>query len=89
LGSTTEAAVAQTLVALVALGQLLGDWRSVPAATSDQNCGARILVKLAVAPDIAPFEQRGADRQVALGLAHRLVERAARMSTLSPRSHRK
>jgi hypothetical protein len=37
-----------------------------------------------IAPDIAPFEQRGTNRQVAAAHPHQIVERAARLPDLEP-----
>ena len=85
IGFDDIAAVAHPLVARIALGQFLGDEGAFVAAHDFGRKAARALVvKLLVAPDIAPFEQRGADGQVVLRQAHRLVERARRMADLQP-----
>ncbi len=60
---------------LVAFGELVGDEGS-RIARDDLGIEARrrLVVKVAVAPDEAPFEQRGADGEILLRRAHHLVQ---------------
>ena len=83
VGLDDIAAVTHALVPIVALGQLLGDELRL-AARHDvfPEPALGLIVQVLVAPQIAPFEQRSADRQVALGHAHHFVERTARMADL-------
>jgi hypothetical protein len=83
VGLDDIAAVAHPLVPGVAFGQLLG--HELRLGARDDLVPEPLrgqLVQGLVAPQVAPFEQRGADRQVALGHAHGLVDRAARMADL-------
>ena len=78
VGFDDVAAVAQPFVALLALGELLG--HELPlGALDDLGPEARLdlAVERLVAPDIAPLEHRGADRQVLAAHPHHLVERPA------------
>ena len=69
------AAVSQPLVALVAFGQLLRDETALGSSSNlVPEAAAGLFVKPLIAPDIAAFEQRGADRQIAFGHAYHLVE---------------
>ena len=71
-------------MALVALGELgLDEVAAVAAAANFVRVALHQLVEqLAVAPDVARLEQRGADRLVALGVAQALVDRARGMADL-------
>ncbi len=83
VGLDDVAAVAHALVPRVALGELLGHELCLGAGDDIvPEAPAGLVVELLVAPQVAAFEDRGADRQVALGHAHHLVERAARMADL-------
>ena len=83
VGLDQVAAVAQPLVALVALGELFGDELALGAL---DHFGPETLlplrVKRLVAPDVAAFEQGGADGEIALAHAHHVVERATRLADL-------
>src|SRR5690606_35850893 len=81
VGLDDVAAVAHALVARIALGELLGNelgFRSAHDIVPETLAG--LLVEVLVAPQVPPFEDRGADRQVALRHPHHFVERAARMT---------
>ena len=81
VGLDDVAAVADALVALVALGQLLGDELTLgPRDDFGLKAPCGVVVQRAVAPHIAAFEQRRADRQVGPGHAHHVVGRAGRMA---------
>ncbi len=83
VGFDDIAAVAHALVPLVALLELLGDELRF-AARHDfaPEAPAGLVVERLVAPQVAAFEDRGADRQVLPGHPHHVVERAARMADL-------
>ena len=74
IGLDDIARIAHAPVPLVAFGELLGD--ESPCVTRDDlgvEARRRLVIQIAVAPDEAPFEQRGADRQILLRRAHHLV----------------
>ena len=79
------ATVAHALVARIALGKFFGDER--PCRARDhfglKPCRSFIIQRL-IAPDIARFEKRRADRQIALCHADHLVERTRRMADFQP-----
>ena len=83
VGFDHVAAIAQPLVTFVALGQFLRD--ILPLGSGDhfgpEPRAGRIEQRL-IAPHIAPFEQCGADCQIAFGHPHHIVERAAGMPDL-------
>ena len=85
IGFDDIAAVAQAFVPLVAFGQLLFDKLALGAGGNiDPEPTLRLFVQGPVAPHIAAFQQRGADRHVGFGLAHHFIERPARMADLQP-----
>ena len=83
VGLDDIAAVAHPLVALVALGELGGDEL---ARRTAHDLGAEPLASVdrqrLVAPEIARFKQRGADRHVRPGKRDRLVRGADRLADL-------
>ena len=83
VGLDDVARIAHALVALVALGELGLD--EVAAVAGQELLGealGQLVVQLALAPHVARLEQRGADGQVALGVAQALVDRARRVADL-------
>ena len=83
IGFDDIAAVAHALVARVALLQLLRE-KCALVALDNLKCEAPLAfgIEVAVTPDVAPFEQRGADRQIVLRQPDRLVQRAGGMADL-------
>src|SRR3546814_17489280 len=85
IGFDDIARIAHAPVPLIALGQLFGD---EAAGIARDHLGIeacrRLVVEVAVAPDAARFDQRGADGQILLRGADQLVERARRMTALPP-----
>ena len=77
------AAVAHALVALIPLGELFGD-EGARGARHDLGgkAGRGFLIQPLIAPDVAPFQERRADRQILLCHADHLVERPAGMPDL-------
>ena len=83
IGFDDIAAVTHPLVARIALFQLVADEFALrPVDHFAPEAAATFFVEIAVAPDIAPFEQRGADGEIVLRHAHHIVGRAARMTDL-------
>ena len=85
IGFDDIAAVAHALVPRLALGELLGD-EHLGSAAHHIAAEARpgLGIKRLVTPDVARFEQRGADGQIFLRHPDHLVERAARLPDLQP-----
>ena len=83
VGLDDIAAVAQPLVPIIALGQLLGDELALGAGDDfGPEAAQGLFIKRLVAPDVAALEHGRADRQVGPAHAHHLAERAARMADL-------
>ena len=83
IGFDDIAAVAHALVPLVALLELLRHEVARGAGNDILPEAHRgLAIDVLIAPDIAPFEQCGADGQVAARLADHLVDRAAGMPDL-------
>src|SRR3546814_2907658 len=83
--SDLVARIAHPFVAFITLGELFVHERPRGARYDlGIETRRRLVVKVAVTPDEAAFEERGADREVVLRRAHHLVERAARMADLQP-----
>ena len=79
------AAVPETLVALVSLGQLFSDVLPLgPGHHFGPEPALRLGKQGLIAPDIAPFEQRGADCQIGLGHPDHFIKAAARLADLEP-----
>ena len=85
IGFDDIARVTQPLVPRVAFGQLFGDeGPRGPLLHLVPEPLRRLGIERGVAPDIAPFDQRGAHRHIGFGLSHHLVERPRRMADLQP-----
>ena len=85
VGLDDVAAVAHALVALVALGELLGDEAARGAVHHlAAEPARRLVVQRLVAPDEAAFQERGANGEVRLRHADQIVQRAAGMADLPP-----
>lgn len=85
IGFDDVARIAHALVSLVAFGELFC-YEGARIARDDLGIEARrrLVVEGTVAPDEAPFEQRGADGEIVLRGADHLVERAAAVPDLQP-----
>src|SRR3546814_13784288 len=73
--SDLVARIAHPFVAFITLGELFGHER--PRVARDDlgiETRRRLVVKVAVTPDEAAFEERGADREVVLRRAHHRSE---------------
>ena len=85
VGFELIAAVADPLMALVALGELgFDELRRGAAYDLSFEALLQLGVERLFAPHIARFEDRGADRQIALGVAQALGDRAGRLADLEP-----
>jgi hypothetical protein len=83
IGLDDVAAVAHPLVARIALLQFLGDEElGLAGHHLLAEAGLDLVVQGLVAPQIARFEDRGADRMIARRLADHLVDRPAREADL-------
>ena len=85
VGLDDVARIAHAGVALVALGELGFDEVAAVARRHLRRVALHQLVEqLAVAPDVARLQQRGADGLVALGVAQALLDRAGGVADLQP-----
>lgn len=72
-------------MALVAFDQLFGDELAFGARDDlGEEAAARLIEQFLIAPDIAAFQQGGADGDVRFGHADHIVEAAAGMADLQP-----
>ena len=85
VGFELIAAVADPLVPFVALAELGFD-KLRGAALDDLGVepGLELGEQRLLTPDVARFQQSGADRQVAFGIAQAIVDRTGRMPDLKP-----
>ncbi len=85
IGFDDIARIAHAFVPRIALGELVGDKlaRGERENLADEAF-RRFVVNLAVAPDEARFQQGGADGEIVLGEAHRLIDAARRLADLEP-----
>ncbi len=80
VGLDEVARIAQPLVALIALGELgLDELRRALARDLGIEAPLQLGEELLIAPDVARLEHRGADGEIALGLADGLLDRARRL----------
>src|SRR5207237_9283183 len=83
VGFELVAAIADPDVALVALGELRLDiLRRCAAHDLGLEARLQLLIERLLAPDVARFEERGADRQIGLGVAAALGDRTRRLADL-------
>src|SRR5213078_4751767 len=85
VGLDDVARIAHAGVALVALAELGLD--EVAAVARSELLGVafhQLVEQLAVAPDVARLQERGADGMVAVGVAQALLDRAGGMADLEP-----
>src|SRR5262249_36856082 len=85
IGLDVIARIAELAVPLVALGTLRLDELGGAVATDlALEPPLQLVEELRVAPDIARFEQRGADGEVGTRMTQALFERARRVADLEP-----
>src|SRR3546814_11297371 len=87
IGFDHVARIAHPFVAFITLGELFGHER--PRVARDDlgiETRRRLVVKVAVTPDEAAFEERRADREVALRRAPHPFGRATRLAALPPQN---
>ena len=82
VGFELIAAVADPLMARVALGELGFDELRRGAAALCVETLLQLIVKRLLAPDVARFEQGRADRQVRLGVTQAIGDRTCRLPDL-------
>ena len=88
VGLDQIAAFALALMARLALGQLgLDKVAAIAGGDFLPELGAQFVVEAAVAPQIARFQDGGADGDVQLGQPHALGQARVAWPTFSPRSH--
>ena len=83
IGFDHIAAVAQSAVTVIPLGQFFGHVLPLgPGHHFTPEPRAGLIKQRLITPDIAPFKQRSADRQVTFRHPHDIIERAARLADL-------